>query len=118
MNGKKIRNGWKVSGYKIVPDTLTKAELNRLDNPTDADIRRENGLSGKAGVFAGDPALTADENLARVRAFFKAKDADDRRRMVSFRIPGKVISGLRRNAEKAGVKYQTYVNAVLEAAAK
>lgn len=118
MNGKKTKNRRKAAGYRIVPDTLSEAELERLDNPSAADVRKDIASSGKSAVFRGDPALSPAENLARVRAFFRAKEADDKRRMVSFRIPGKVISGLRRNAEKAGVKYQTYVNAVLQAASE
>lgn len=67
----------------------------------------KNGLS-----FSGPGAIQKAIEAA------KKRNAANSRKMATFRIPEGVIAGLKRNAARAGMRYQTYVNTVLAEAAK
>lgn len=73
----------------------------------DHEWAERNGLS-----FDGPGAIRKAIEAAKKRR------AADSRRMATFRIPEGVIAGLKRNAARAGMRYQTYVNSILAEAAK
>ncbi len=83
------------------------------------DEIREGLENGHAWLGHGE---TMESILAKVRAHKKAitekAESQNSRKMASFRIPEGVIAGLKRNAARAGMRYQTYVNHILAEAAK
>lgn len=84
-----------------------------IDEPFDDEELADHEWADRNGLsFDGPGAIRKAIEAAKKRR------AADSRRMATFRIPEGVIAGLKRNAARAGMRYQTYVNSILAEAAK
>lgn len=97
-----------------------KMKVNKNAKMTAAEMEEfESDLTAlfEDGIRDGS-AIVADGPWADTVKAIKERRRREETKMATFRIPEGVIAGLKRNAARAGMRYQTYVNTVLAEAAK
>ena len=82
------------------------------------DQSEEEMLAGYEKALAEGNLFSGPGAIQKAIEAAKKRNAANSRKMATFRIPEGVIAGLKRNAARAGMRYQTYVNTVLAEAAK
>lgn len=106
-----MRRDLEAKGHRIVKNTMSDEELNELE-------RREfeGDLSGffEEGLKDGS-AIVSEGPWEETVAAIKARNARNERKMTSLRVPVWILEGLKRNAERGGVKFSEYA---IEALAK
>lgn len=108
LDVEEMRKDLEVRGHRIVENTMSDAELDKLEK----DLGNGDADSGYVVVSEGPWEAT----VAKVRAMRAAKRMSKASRVVTIRIPARVVDGYKAKAAAEGVGYQTLMNEVLEAA--
>ncbi len=94
--------------FKMVDDArISKKELDYYEN-------HDFGKEFREGLKDGS-TIVSDGPWAKTVAEIKARNARNERKMTSLRVPVWILDGLKRNAERGGVKFSEYA---IEALAK
>lgn len=107
LSVKEMRKELEAKGHRIVANSMTEAELEELEN-------HDFGKEFEEGLKDGS-ALVSDGPWEKTVAEIKARNARNERKMTSLRVPVWILEGLKRNAERGGVKFSEYA---IEALAK
>jgi uncharacterized protein (DUF4415 family) len=74
--------------------------------------KKEKGMKPKKIDFSDIPEL-ADRQLSSMRRVGRPTVGDEPRKLIAIRLDAKVLSWLRKTAEKKGLPYQSLVNEIL-----
>jgi uncharacterized protein (DUF4415 family) len=74
--------------------------------------KKEKGMKSKKINFSDIPELT-DEQLSSMRRVGRPTVGGEPRKLIAIRVDAKVLSWLRKTAEKKGLPYQSFVNEIL-----
>ena len=74
--------------------------------------KKEKGMRARKIDFSDIPELS-DEELSRMRRVGRPTVGDEPRKLIAIRLDAKVLSWLRKTAEKKGLPYQSLVNDIL-----
>ena len=75
-------------------------------------VKNESGMKSKKIDFSDIPELT-DRQLSSMRRVGRPTMGDEPRKLIAIRLDAKVLSWLRKTAEKKGLPYQSLVNEIL-----
>lgn len=102
-----MRRDLEAKGHRIVKNTMSDEELDYYENH-DFGKEFEEGIKDGSAIVSEGPW---EETVAAI----KARNARNERKMTSLRVPVWILEGLKRNAERGGVKFSEYA---IEALAK
>jgi uncharacterized protein (DUF4415 family) len=74
--------------------------------------KKDKGMKSKKIDFSEIPELS-DKQLSRMRRVGRPTVGDEPRKLIAIRLDAKVLSWLRKTAEKRGQPYQSLVNEIL-----
>jgi uncharacterized protein (DUF4415 family) len=74
--------------------------------------KKDKSTKSKKIDFSDIPELS-DKQLSRMRRVGRPTVGDEPRKLIAIRLDAKVLSWLRKTAEKKGLPYQTLVNEIL-----
>ena len=112
LDEEELRKNLIAAGHKIVDDTLSKEELHYYDTHHFGRSTKEERNEDSAIVVSG----SWEKTVAKIRARREARKRENAAKVVTIRIPLRVIEGYKEIAASEGVGYQTLMNEVLETA--